>query len=628
MATDWLPSADKLAKLNDSVQEYRIKEAKLIFSLMAHAPDAAAAEAAMTGAADAVDRAYKDFEPLITPGTDDLALMKRFLECWRQLHVSALKTVAFAHSGDFDAATRHYGMEDYELKKQATAVLQQDIDFNTKGGHETAQASQSQLATSRAALVGALLLGVALSGGMAIALIMGLVLPIGGATQALRRLASGDLSANVSGVERQDEIGDMVRALDVFKGSMAQARDLEAQSGVARASAEVERKKVLAQLAASFDRSVKAIVTKVAEASEQLQSTAGIMSDAAAETAAQARTVAAASDTASGNVGSVASATEQLSYSVRRDPRTRPAFALHRRRRGGTDRKDRPADARTGPGRRQDRRHRQLDHRHSRPDQHAGAERHHRSGARGRGRPRLRRGRPGSEDAGRADLEGHRRNLDADRGNPGLDPERRRLHFFDRADHRAGAQHFRDRGQRRRPAGLGDAGNRPQHPRGVRECAAGRDQYHRRDGGGAEFLRRIHANADLIRRVVETCGELARRGQPFPGLGAGRLGGRIFGDARNLTDRINAGLKALPLGDGLPGITDRRLPMSAETKKIVELALINLSFALGEIGADEGPERLERAFRHIEEAMGLLTLIVPEYFGPPPVPGNGNGNAG
>ncbi len=271
----------------------------------------------MKASGEAVDAAYRDFEPLITPGSDDVTLMKSFVELWPKFRASAEQTIAIARSGDVDKATAHYNFADYELKKQATAVLDQDIAFNSKGGKETADASASQLGASRAILFIALLIGVGLSGGMAVALIMGLVLPIGGATQALQRLASGDLGASVSGVERQDEIGDMVRALDVFKRSMAQTRELEAQSGAQRANAETERKNVLAQLAGTFDRSVSAIVAKVSDAADELQSTAGVMSDAATETAAQARTVAAASETASGNVGSVASATEQLSYSVR-----------------------------------------------------------------------------------------------------------------------------------------------------------------------------------------------------------------------------------------------------------------------------------------------------------------------
>jgi hypothetical protein len=68
--------------------------------------------------------------------------------------------------------------------------------------------------------------------------------------------------------------------------------------------------------------------------------------------------------------------------------------------------------------------------------------------------------------------------------------------------------------------------------------------------------------------------------------------------------------------------------MSAETKKIVELALINLSYALSEIASGkDGGEGLDRAFRHVEEAMALLTLIAPEYFGPPHVAGDTDGEA-
>jgi len=314
---DWLPSIDKVAALQDAVQEFRMKEAKLLMVYGAHPEQVAGAEMAMKGAAMAVDEAFKAFEPLITPGTDDVALMKTFTTLWPKFRASAFRTMETAAKGDASAATDTFLNADFAAKKAVTDVLQKEIGFNRNGGREASEAISTQYAQRRAVFLGVLILGALMNAAMAAGLILGIVAPVGAATDALRRLAAGDLTVAVEGAARGDEIGAMARAVDVFKDRMAQTRELERQAETTRLQVEADRKTMLASLAESFDRSVNAIVTRVSSAATEMQATATLMTDTAAETAAQAGVVAEASETASGNVGSVASATEQMTYSVK-----------------------------------------------------------------------------------------------------------------------------------------------------------------------------------------------------------------------------------------------------------------------------------------------------------------------
>ena len=57
----------------------------------------------------------------------------------------------------------------------------------------------------------------------------------------MRRLADGDLSVTVEGQERGDEVGQMAKAVQVFKDNALKARELEAEAAQARAAAEDER---------------------------------------------------------------------------------------------------------------------------------------------------------------------------------------------------------------------------------------------------------------------------------------------------------------------------------------------------------------------------------------------------
>ena len=77
--------------------------------------------------------------------------------------------------------------------------------------------------------VGAMLVGILIAMAAGAALVMTLKGPIGQITSAMRRLAEGKLDTSISGEKRRDEIGDMARALSVFKGNAIAKVEMEAK---------------------------------------------------------------------------------------------------------------------------------------------------------------------------------------------------------------------------------------------------------------------------------------------------------------------------------------------------------------------------------------------------------------
>jgi len=65
--------------------------------------------------------------------------------------------------------------------------------------------------------------------------------PIGQMTGVMAKLAAGDLTAQVSGLGRGDELGDMAKAVQVFKDNGLRARALETEAEQMRAEADSER---------------------------------------------------------------------------------------------------------------------------------------------------------------------------------------------------------------------------------------------------------------------------------------------------------------------------------------------------------------------------------------------------
>jgi methyl-accepting chemotaxis protein len=236
----------------------------------------------------------------------------------------------------------------------------EDIKLHNKGlqdelGPKATAAMDTAVETTISVSAVAILLGIVF------ALLVGRVIsrPVVAMTAAMGRLAGGDLAVDIPAVGRADEIGEMAKAVQVFKENAIERERLQAeQSEIERRAAEAEaqreeerraaaedkarreterleaertaeqerraaeeraeqeKRQAVRQLADGFEASVIGVVDTVGTASIQLQSTAQSMTAVAEETARQATTVAAASEEASTNVQTVSAAAEELSNTI------------------------------------------------------------------------------------------------------------------------------------------------------------------------------------------------------------------------------------------------------------------------------------------------------------------------
>ena len=138
--------------------------------------------------------------------------------------------------------------------------------------------------------------------------------------QQMSRIAAGERDVAISGKDRQDEIGEMARATEVFhragvrlerlsreRAERAKAElDEQARQQVLREEARIERERVLQSIADQFERTVGEVVTGVVTASSQLQSTATLMASTAED--ASVRTGEASFAMQEANLGATAAA--------------------------------------------------------------------------------------------------------------------------------------------------------------------------------------------------------------------------------------------------------------------------------------------------------------------------------
>lgn len=131
----------------------------------------------------------------------------------------------------------------------------------------------------------------------------------------MEELSNGNTDVQIKSAQRKDEIGDMAKAIEIFKQGLIERKQLEEAALKAQVIAEEEKKKVMIKIAEDFDSEIGGLIKGLGSSSSALKNTAEDMLSIADETAKSTKTVTQSSGEASNNVNSVASAMEQMSAS-------------------------------------------------------------------------------------------------------------------------------------------------------------------------------------------------------------------------------------------------------------------------------------------------------------------------
>ena len=114
----------------------------------------------------------------------------------------------------------------------------------------------------------------------------GITKPISAMTAAMGRLAKKDMSTEIPATENKDEIGEMARAVEVFKENMIKADQLAEQQRI-EDEKRAQRAKTIETLCTEFDATSTEAVKSVASAATELQGASESMSATAEETTRQ-----------------------------------------------------------------------------------------------------------------------------------------------------------------------------------------------------------------------------------------------------------------------------------------------------------------------------------------------------
>ena len=138
--------------------------------------------------------------------------------------------------------------------------------------------------------------------------------PLRAIERSMRRLAGGE-DAEVPGIVRRDEIGEMARAVQVFKNGLSERARLAAEQLAAQETRD-RRARALESLIDGIQTTIMNVIEAVSAAAQTLKENSEVMTKIAEQTKRCSDVAATAANDASANVQTVAAASEQLHQSI------------------------------------------------------------------------------------------------------------------------------------------------------------------------------------------------------------------------------------------------------------------------------------------------------------------------
>ena len=139
--------------------------------------------------------------------------------------------------------------------------------------------------------------------------------PLSSLTTGMRALAEGDRSITVAHTDQNNELGELARALQVFRDAAVEQDRLRSEQDAENAR-KLERQAKLDTLTKTFDQTVVRLIGTVEGSIGGLRRASDSLNTGAQHTAERSTRVSAASEQASANVQTVATAAEELTASI------------------------------------------------------------------------------------------------------------------------------------------------------------------------------------------------------------------------------------------------------------------------------------------------------------------------
>ena len=249
VSTNYLVATNTLGNFSFNATRYRQLQASML--LQSTLDDKAAEEKKAKDVLATANKAWDEYAATIDPGFEQ-GLANKVHGGWDDYVAFNDKLVQLSHGAKNEEATALYVGDMRTVFNKFQDALQEDKNYQVKSSNAETQHIEDTYSSSRTLI----LIGIALAAGCCFLtgwmIVGGVSVPIRAMTGAMSRLAQHDLTTEIVGIERKDEVGQMANAVQVFKNSMIETDRLKAEQEEAQRVAAARSAKV-DQLTRNFD---------------------------------------------------------------------------------------------------------------------------------------------------------------------------------------------------------------------------------------------------------------------------------------------------------------------------------------------------------------------------------------
>jgi methyl-accepting chemotaxis protein len=225
---DRMPKMVKAQEMNTATSDFRVAEGQHILS--ADAVGKSTAETQMQAQRDLIERDYKSLEGVLHKPQARSALMK-FRADWDAYLLDSRQLVALsreAKAAEAAAVMRGKSQQSYDAMSQDA----QDIaDFEQSLATGSGEEAKAVYGEARMLSILAVLVALAGIAAILVMLIRMIAKPLVAMTKAMGELAAGNMAVDVPVDPRADEVGDLAKAMTMFRDQLAAAeRSKQAQT--------------------------------------------------------------------------------------------------------------------------------------------------------------------------------------------------------------------------------------------------------------------------------------------------------------------------------------------------------------------------------------------------------------
>jgi methyl-accepting chemotaxis protein len=310
----WLPKTETIARMSLSFEQYRIAEGRALVAASAEELQGIEADLKQRGEEVGRQRGLLDGMAM-----DDAArgMARDFDRSWQDYVVAGQEMVGLIRQGARDQAALIYNGKAGTPVAAARASAARLMELGAAGGHDAASRGEAVYESARLWIGGALALAVLICGAAGAIAVGGVSSPVLVMAGTMRRMADGDLGTEIASLGRNDEIGRMAQALEVFRGNAIERVRLEQYQVEQDRHATEARQAALVGMAQTIENETTTALEEIGQRTGALAATADVLSSSASRTEDSSRSAGSAAAQALATAQTVASAAEQLAASIR-----------------------------------------------------------------------------------------------------------------------------------------------------------------------------------------------------------------------------------------------------------------------------------------------------------------------